>query len=159
MPVKVEKRGKKFCVVDPDGKLTGKCHSTKEAAVKQVQAINLSMRRREGKPAPAAPKGKGAELIAAERVRVLAVELDDNYGTALAEQAPITIMSDGTPEGTSLMIAGQPVAFDSMDIYCNRDSEYPSCSISVTMKDTDENGMEVRRTMTLRKEESPKGLS
>lgn len=144
MPVKVQKRDGKFCVVGPNGKLEGKCHATKEAAVKQVQAINIS-------------KSKGTELIAAQRIQIMSEELNLDQGIA-TEHAPITITTDGTPEGTVMLINGVPIEFDSMDIYCFKDGEYPSCSISVTVKDIDESGMEVRRTMTLRKEESPKSL-
>jgi hypothetical protein len=41
MPVHSAKKGKKFVVVDDKGKEYGS-HATKEAAVKQVQAINIS---------------------------------------------------------------------------------------------------------------------
>jgi hypothetical protein len=41
MPVHSEKKGKKFVVVDDQGKQYGS-HPTKEAAVKQVTAINIS---------------------------------------------------------------------------------------------------------------------
>lgn len=147
MPVKVEKRGDKFCVVGPDGKLEGKCHSTKEAAVKQVQAINLSKRRKEGKPAPKSKSG--IDLVAEENIRVMAAELNAAHGT---EQPPIVVMSDGTPENTHLMINGQMVPFKRMDIYCNRSDKYPSCSVSITTEQTDENGLLVEKTLTLRKE-------
>jgi len=105
-----------------------------------------------------ASKSKGVELIADRRVKLMAAELEPEHGVAEANAGPITIVSDGTPEGTSMSINGVAVNFDSMDIYCYKDGEYPSCSISVTVKDTDDDGMEVRRTMTLRKEESPKSL-
>lgn len=144
MPLSVEKRDGKYCVVGPTGKLEGGCHASKSAATKQIQAINIS-------------KTKGAELIAAKRIKVMSEELNLDQGIA-TEHAPITVMSDGTPEGTVLLINGVLLEFDSMDIYCWKDGEFPSCSVSVTVKDTDENGMEVRRTMTLRKEESPKSL-
>ena len=138
MPVSIEKRDGKYCVVGPNGKLEGACHASKKDAVAQVQAINIS---------------KGTELIAAERIKVMSEELNLDQGIA-TEHAPITVMSDGTPEGTVLLINGVPLEFDSMDIYCFKEGDHPSCSISVTVRDTDENGIVVSRTMTLRKEES-----
>ena len=55
MPVKTEKRDGKYRVVDPDGSITknnsgtavdGGGHDTKEEALSQVRAINISMSRR-----------------------------------------------------------------------------------------------------------------
>ncbi len=152
MPVKVEKRGNKYCVVGPDGKLEGKCFSDKEKAVKQVQAINLSKRRKEGKPAPPAPKAKsGVELIAEARIKVRATDLGEENGLPQAS-VPIIILSDGTPEGTKLIVHGQPVDFSRMDLYCNREGDYKSCSLSITQRETGPDGQTIERTMTLRKE-------
>ncbi len=62
MPVRVIKQGPKFRVVEgPQGKIAknkggsavdGGGHITKEKAIKQSQAINLSQRRKQGKSAP-----------------------------------------------------------------------------------------------------------
>ena len=41
MPVKVEKRGEEYCVVEPDGAEV-KCHSKKSEAVKHAAAININ---------------------------------------------------------------------------------------------------------------------
>lgn len=54
MPAKVQKRGDKYRVVEPSGKLVtrngsavdGGGFKSKESAVKQAQAINLSQKRR-----------------------------------------------------------------------------------------------------------------
>lgn len=48
MPVKVQKAGKKFIVVDSKGKRYG-IHNTKKKAVKHVQAFNLSILKAKGK--------------------------------------------------------------------------------------------------------------
>ena len=54
MPVKVVKRGEKYRIVDPNGKLTkrkksavdGGGHKNRNAALKQAAAINSSLRSR-----------------------------------------------------------------------------------------------------------------
>ena len=146
MPVHVAKRGNKYCVVDPEGKLTGKCYSSKEDAVAQVQAINLSMRRQEGK---AVSKG-GVELL---------VEKNFKLDTQAAEVAPaIMIESDGSPEGTKLYIHGQVVNVDNLYFNCYK-GEYGSCNLEICIRDTDANGMEIKRSLTLRKESPPKDVA
>jgi hypothetical protein len=53
MPVKVKKFGKQWCTVEvatgkkPTNK--GRCHATRQQAVKQTQAINISLLRQQGK--------------------------------------------------------------------------------------------------------------
>jgi len=55
MPVRVIKQGPKYRVIEPNGKIAknskgsamdGGGHSTRDAAIKQVQAINISLRKR-----------------------------------------------------------------------------------------------------------------
>ncbi len=79
----------------------------------------------------------------------MAAELEAVHGT---EQPPIMIMSDGTPEGTHILIHGQMLAFKRMDMYCSNDPDYPNCSISITMNETDNDGLIIEKTLTLRKE-------
>lgn len=94
---------------------------------------------------------KGEVIIAKQNIR--ASELDDSHGTKAAV-APMHIMTDGTPEGTIFMIGEQVVEFSSLCVDCFKEGDYPGCSISLTVKDIDENGIEVHRSMTLRKESS-----
>lgn len=139
MPLGITKKDGKYCVTDPAGKEFG-CHATKKGAVDQIGAIESSKKRQ---------SKSGVDLIVEDRIKLLAGELDASHGT---EQPPIMVMSDGTPEGTHLMVHGQLVPFKRMDIYCSHDPEYPHCSVSVTMNETDDNGMVVEKTLTLRKE-------
>ena len=137
MPLTITTRGGKFCVTDPAGKEFG-CHATKQGAVNQIGAIESSKKSK-----------SGMDLAAENRIRILAADLQAEHGT---EQPPIMIMSDGTPEGTHLMIHGQLIDFKRMDIYCSHDPEYPHCSLSITREEKDENGLLVEKTLTLRKE-------
>ncbi len=89
------------------------------------------------------------DLVAEDNIRIMAAELKAEHGT---EQPPIMIMSDGTPEGTHILVHGQLVDFKRMDIYCSHDPDYPHCSFSITMESTDEDGLLVEKTLTLRKE-------
>lgn len=45
MPLKVRKRGKKFKVTEPSGKVRG-THTSRKSAVKQIQAININKKGR-----------------------------------------------------------------------------------------------------------------
>lgn len=139
MPLHIQNIGGKYVVVDPAGKKFG-THPTKQKAIDQIAAIESSKKRR-GK--------SGLDLAAEDNIRVLAAELDAAHGT---EQPPIMIMSDGTPEGTVLMIHGAMVPFKRMDIYCSRDADYPHCDLSITMVEDDASGMKVEKTLRLRKE-------
>ena len=136
MPLTVKKRGSKYVVTDTSGKEFGS-HPTKKAAVNQLAAIESSKRSK-----------SGADLLAEDKIRVEAGELQPAQGAA----APMVIVTDGTPEGTMFMINGQEIQFDSLYVDCYKDGNYPSCSISLTVKEKDESGLEVRRSMTLRKE-------
>lgn len=48
MPVKLAKRGDKFCAVDVDGGAVDKCFPSREQAVKYVQAKNMGIQRQKG---------------------------------------------------------------------------------------------------------------
>jgi len=136
MPLTIKKRGGKHCVVDPAGKQFG-CHTTRQGAVNQIGAIESNKSK------------SGIDLMAEDKIRILAAELQADNGIT---SPPILIMSDGTPEGTELMVHGQMVPFKRVSIYCSNDSENPYCDISITMEQSDDNGLVVEKTLTLRKE-------
>lgn len=94
----------------------------------------------------------GIDLESDHRNTILVADLKANEGIATP---PIMIASDGTPEGTVILINGRPVPYKYIDLHCSHSDEYPSCSINITMDDTNENGMVVERTLTLRKEPPP----
>ena len=142
MPLTIKKEGGKFIVTDPSGKKFG-THDTKQGAVNQIGAIESEKRRRHK---------SGLDLAAADKIRILAAELEPAHGT---EQPPIMIMSDGTVEGTHLLLHGQLVPFKRMEIYCSDDKDYPSCSLSITVADVGPDGLEVEKTLRLRKEPQP----
>jgi len=100
------------------------------------------------------PVKSGADLLVDERISILAAEIQAAHG---AEAPPILIASDGSPEGTMLFVHGQPVLFKDFSIYCDRNPDYPSCSVSVTIEETSDDDMTVERRLTLRKE--PKELN
>lgn len=141
MPLTIKKSGDKFIVTDPSGKKFG-THDTKKEAVDQIAAI-------ESKKAKS-----GLDLAAADKIRSLAAEL--GLESKAADQPPIIIMSDGSPEGTMLMLHGQPVAAKRISLYCSSDEDYPHCDLSITIEQSDDDGLVVERTLTLRKEPSPK---
>lgn len=87
-----------------------------------------------------------AERLAEHKFRA------EGLDTPEVSAPPIIIVSDGTPEGTKLMLNGELVAFKRMDIYCSKGDEYASCSMSVTMEESGQDGMSVEKTITLRKE-------
>lgn len=156
MPLRITKKGNKYCVTDPAGKQFG-CHPTKNRAVDQIAAIEISKHKRgasmndEVKPS--------VEQLVAQRIRVLAQELNKAYGLD-ASAPPIAIISDGTAEGTVLLLNGQVTPFTNMDFYCNMGSpktecdpygSCASCSMSITLREKGEDGSEINRTITLRK--------
>lgn len=136
MPLTITKRDGKFCVTDPAGKTFG-CHATKQGAVDQIGAIESNKSK------------SGLEVVAGKRIELLSAELDASHGT---EQPPIMVMSDGTPEGTTLMVNGMVVPFKRMDICCSQDPDYPYCDLSITLVEGDQNGLQVEKTLRLRKE-------
>lgn len=129
MLLTVKERESEYVMTDLLGKEFGS-HSTKKASIESNKAKS------------------GADLLAENRVRIEAGELQQAYGAA----APMAIITDGTPEGTIFIINGQEIEFDSLYVDCYKSGNYPSCSISLTVKEKDENGLEIRRSMTLRKE-------
>ena len=137
MPLTVVKKDSMYVVTDPSGKEFGK-HKTKKEAVDQIGAIEMSKKSR-----------SGADIVAEQRIRLLSAELDAAHGT---EQPPIMIMSDGTPEGTVLMLHGQLVAAKRISMYCSNDEDYPHCDLSITIEQSDDAGLIVEKTLTLRKE-------
>jgi len=95
----------------------------------------------------------GLELEAAHRIDRLAAELGTPKAKA-TDAPPIVIVSDGTPEGTMLMLHGQQVPAQRISMYCSNDPDYSCCDLSITVESTDEGGLTVQKTLTLRKEPS-----
>ena len=90
-----------------------------------------------------------SKVLASKLISQLAEEL----GISKAEgAAPIAIMTDGTPEGTMVLVNGQPIAFEGVNLYCCTTGEYPCCDVSVTIGEDAGNGLTVRKTMQLRKD-------
>ena len=144
MPLTITKKDGKYCVVDPAGKQFG-CHATKDKAVNQIGAIESSKKSK-----------SGMDLAAEDKIRILAADLKAEHGT---EQPPIIIMSDGTPEGTHLMLHGQLVAAKRISLYCSNDPDYAHCDLSITVESSTHDGLVVEKTLTLRKEPPAKSLS
>lgn len=146
MPLTITKKNGKFCVTDPAGKEFG-CHATKKGAVKQIGAIESNKAK------------SGIDLAADERIRILAAELEAEHSV---KSPPIVIVSDGSPEGTYLLLHGQLVEATRISLYCSRSKDYPHCDLSITVEETGEDGLIIERTLTLRKEPSelpePKGI-
>ena len=142
MPLTITKQNGKFCVTDPAGKNFG-CHATKKGAVDQIGAIESNKAK------------SGVELESEHRNAILDAYLKANEGI---ESPPIMIASNGTPEGTVILIHGRPVLYKHIDLHCSRSEEYPHCSINITMDDTNEHGMIIERTLTLRKEPPPQEI-
>lgn len=149
MPLHIQKRKGKFCVVDPAGKQFG-CHPTKQKAIDQIAAIEMSKKQRGKSMEQEIELGNGVKLIANDRIKALSAEIQSQANDSNAP--PIAIISDGTADGTVLMIHGQVVPFSSMDLYCSK-GDYTSCSMSVTVRETGADGIEVSKTMSLRKTE------
>lgn len=138
MPLTIKKKNGKYCVTDPEGKTFG-CHATKDEAVKQIGAIESNKSK------------SGLDLLADDNLQALAAEL------GIAEDVkhpPVVIVSDGTPEGTMLLLHGQPVPAKRVSFYCSKSEDYASCDLSITMEQSDQDGLIVEKTLTLRKEPS-----
>ena len=67
---------------------------------------------------------------------------------------PLQILSDGTSDGTIVMVHGVSVPFTRMDFYCSG-GDYPSCSMSITTQEKDLNGLVVERSFNLRHSPQP----
>lgn len=135
MPLTIKKQGGKYIVTDPAGKKFG-THDSKKDAVDQIAAIESNKSK------------SGLELAAADRIS----SLDDELAKAQDGTPPIVIVSDGTPEGTALMLNGQLVPAKRISLYCSNSKDYPHCDLSITMEESDDNGIVVEKTLTLRKE-------
>lgn len=136
MPLSITKKDGKFCVTDPAGKEFG-CHATKKGAVKQIGAIESKKTK------------SGIDLVADERIRILAAALGTEHES---ESPPIIIVSDGSPEGTYLLLHGQIVEATRISLICSRSKDYPHCDLSITVEETGEDGLIIEKTLTLRKE-------
>lgn len=78
-----------------------------------------------------------------------------NIKKSEADHVPaIQIVSDGTAEGTQLLIKGISVPFTGVDFYCYS-GDYDSCSMTIRTKDVDENGLSMERSFTLRHSTPP----
>jgi len=92
------------------------------------------------------------ELAASHNNRLLAADLGVE-----PEAPPILLATDGTPEGTYLVVKGQLTPFKSVSIYCcnNKESDgedYSCCDVSVTIDVASEDGMTVTKSLRLRKD-------
>ncbi len=67
----------------------------------------------------------------------------------------IQIVSDGTADGTKLLINGVEVPFTGIDFYCNCGDDYKSCSMSVRTREEGPNGLVVERSFNLRQSPPP----
>ena len=94
----------------------------------------------------------GVDLAADARISILAADLDISHGADTPDYPPIVVASDGSPEGTVLLVHGQQVPFKDFSIYCDRSEDYSSCSVHVTIEESNADGMTVERRLTLRKE-------
>ena len=144
MPLTITKKDGKFCVVDPAGKQFG-CHATKKGAVNQIGAIESNKAK------------SGIDLAVDERIRILAAALATEHEP---ESPPIVIVSDGSPEGTHLLLHGQLVEATRISLYCSKSADYPHCDLSITVEEAGEDGLVIEKTLTLRKEPpaEPKGV-
>lgn len=136
MPLGITKKDGKFCVTDPSGKEFG-CHTTKKGAINQIGAIESNKTK------------SGLDLAADERIRILAAALGSEH---ISESPPIVIVSDGSPDGTHLMLHGQLVEATRISLYCSKSKDYPHCDLSITVEETGDDGMVIEKTLTLRKE-------
>lgn len=127
MPVHLSERDGKYCVTEPDGTVK-KCYDSREAALKYLRAINMHLK-----------KSKGFEEFEAE-----------------AAHAPvIQITSDGTAEGTMLLVNGVEVPFAGIDFYCNSNGDYKTCSMNIRTREQGPNGLVVERSFNLRQSPPP----
>lgn len=91
----------------------------------------------------------GIDLAAADRIAILAASLGITNETA---SPPIVIVSDGSPEGTYLLLHGQLVEATRISLYCSNSKDYPHCDLSITVEESGEDGLVIEKTLTLRKE-------
>lgn len=91
----------------------------------------------------------GIDLAVAERIRILAASLGAEHES---DAPPIVIISDGSPDGTRLMLHGQMIEATRISLYCSKSTDYPHCDLSITVEETGDDGLIVEKTLTLRKE-------
>jgi hypothetical protein len=96
------------------------------------------------------------DLAADHRISILAAELDEAKANDIP---PIVVMSDGTPAGTSLMVNGHSIPYKRISIYASNDPDYSYTDISITLEESNDDGMTVERTLTLRKEPEAKPIN
>lgn len=132
MPVSVKKMGDKYRVVGPDGK------PEKNKKGTPVDGGGFDSRQ------------QALKQMSAINMHKLGLSKADEMSSS-----PIVITSDGTTEGTQVLLHGNPIQFSSMSFHCCNDENYPSCEMSMTIEDSDESGVTVRRSLTLRKSDSP----
>jgi hypothetical protein len=137
MPVHLSEQNGKYCVVEPNGTVK-KCYGSKAEALAYLKAINMHIK-----------KGKGENQH--PNLAIAAGELVVGQHLAPA----IQIVSDGTSEGTIVMLNGVSVPFNNMDFSCCASEDYPYCSMSITVRDIDEAGTSVSRTFNLRNSPPP----
>jgi len=137
MPLTIKKDGSQYVVTDPSGKKFGK-HKTKQEAIDQIAAIEMSKKTK-----------SGLDLAAAQRISELVAEIEKSTAS---DQPPIVIISDGSPEGTMLMLNGQTIPAKRISLYCSNDPDYPNCDLSITIEEVTIDGLTVEKTLSLRKQ-------
>lgn len=70
-------------------------------------------------------------------------------------QPTIQILSDGTAEGTKLLVNGIEILFTGLDFYCTSDSDYNNCSMNIRTREQSPNGLIVERSFNLRQSPQP----
>jgi hypothetical protein len=79
----------------------------------------------------------------------------EEFETKAAETPVIQIVSDGTSEGTVLLVNGVQVEFTGIDFYCNSGGDYKSCSMCVRTRENGPDGLVVERSFNLRQSPPP----
>ena len=125
MPVHLAERNGKYCVVEPNGTVK-KCYTSKEEALAYLRAINMHLK-----------KSKGLE------------ELENMASADHLGSPPIQIISDGTADGTHVMVDGMIIPCSRISFSCEK-GDYSYCSMTVSVAEKGENGMSVEKTFNLR---------
>jgi hypothetical protein len=139
MPVHISEQNGKYCVTEPNGHVK-KCYSSRAEALAYLRAINRNV--------------KAAE-VQEDSILVKASELVEGQQYA----PPIQIISDGSAEGTIVMINGVAMTFTNVNFSCSQSEDYPYCSMGVTVREADDSGMTVERTFNLRKSDPVKAAA
>jgi hypothetical protein len=149
MPVRVRKKGSKFCVVEPNGTVV-KCHPTEEKAKKHMAAININTSKG-GKYGGSTPPEKKKK-----KKRETAVNGED-----LVMMPKVIIISDGTMSSTRLLINGEEISPDSFSMHYTKprpDAEFDfekegELSFHMGLDLDNGDGMATHVTLRLKKEE------